>query len=402
LRKNDLGSILFLDLQLFTVPTRIIQIVVEKTPSELIFENARNVNLGDIIYIEGEKYITKRGVESILAKRVEYITRNKSTKFLGRKKNRTQIYKEKYMQLSTNPEEFEYQAFIHELIFQIRKSLYKREFIEFDTGILRSQYDGGLSKPFETFSNALNKKLYLRASMEISLKKLLAAGYPKIFEIGRVFRNEGYNRKISPEFILLECYEVFSDYKQMEKLLEEIIKESVNETVKKYPSFKEATKSILSSWERTDFDTLVNRLYEEHNESSIEFYEKEEKRKILKNVITKVKTPTIITNLPSDIFIFSKTSENGTAEASIFAAYGEYISDIYTDENDPDIIEKRLLKQSQISGNSINESLIELLKFGVLPSAGFGIGLNRLFLVIRKIKGLSHDIRDAFIYRPLD
>jgi lysyl-tRNA synthetase class 2 len=401
LRKNDLGGILFLDLQLFTVPPRSIQIVIEKTLSDLIFEDAKNINLGDIIYVEGEKYTTKRGVESILAKRVEYVTHNKSTEFMGRKKSRTRNYKEKYMQLSTNPKEFEYQAFIHELTFQIRKSLYERDFIEFDTGILRSEYDGGLSKPFETFSNALNKKLYLRASMEISLKKLLAAGYPKVFEIGRVFRNEGYNRKISPEFTLLECYEAFSDYRKMEKLLEEIIKESIRRTIKKYPNFEEAVKPLLGDWERIDFNTLVNKLYG-GDELSIGFPTKEENRKLLKSIIAKVESPTIITNLPSDIFIFSKTSKNDKAEASVLAAYGEYISDIYTDENDPDIIEKRLLEQSQISGNPINESLIKLLKFGVPPSAGFGVGLNRLFLIIRKMKGLSDDIRNAFIYRPLE
>jgi len=402
LRKNDLGGILFLDLQLFTVPPRSIQIVIEKTLSDLIFEDAKNINLGDIIYVEGEKYTTKRGVESILAKRVEYVTHNKSTEFMGGKKSRTLNYKEKYMQLSANPEEFEYQAFIHELTFQIRKSLYERDFIEFDTGILRSEYDGGLSKPFETFSNALNKKLYLRASMEISLKKLLAAGYPKVFEIGRVFRNEGYNRKISPEFTLLECYEAFSDYRQMEKLLEEIIKESIRRAIKKYPNFEEAVKPLLGDWERMDFDTLVNKLYEGRDELSIGFPTKEENRKLLKSIIAKVESPTIITNLPSDIFIFSRTSKNDKAEASVLAAYGEYISDIYTDENDPDIIEKRLLEQSQISGNPINESLIKLLKFGVPPSAGFGVGLNRLFLIIRKMKGLSDDIRNAFIYRPLE
>lgn len=397
IRKNNIGNILFFDIHTYSGKY---QVIFEKNSCNTdIFNYAKTLKVGDVISLRGEKYTTKRGTESILATDFQCIMRTKSNNFVGIKKSKHQLYKERCMELATNEEKFEYYKFTSRLIFELRKALYDRDFLEFDTGILRSTYDGGLSEPYETYSKGIGKKLYLRPTMEIRLKELLAAGYEKIFEIGRVFRNSGYNRKTSPEFTLLECYKTFTDYKSMEKLLEEIVKESLSKTVEKYKKYKKEASYILEPWKRISF-------FEIRNESDKKMPKEENKydtiKKYIKNtVIPQIKKPTIIADMPLILFPLAKAQKTNpsVAEASILIIDGEYIADIYTDENDPKIIKDRLIAQSRIKNAPINQHFIDVLKFGIPPSSGFGLGINRLLLTLRG--NVPKDIRDTFIFRPL-
>jgi len=418
--KRIIGKIIFLNLR---DQSGSIQLICNRNVyDERLFSIITAVKTGDIISAEGETCFSNTNEKSLLLKSCSILRRNQTINFIGYKKTqRKNQYKERYLELSVNQGKFKYYTDCSRLIFRIRESLYNRGFLEFDTGILQSCFEGGLVKPFETYSRAICKNFYLRAALEIKLKQLLASGYEKIFEIGRVFRNVGFNSQTSPEFILLECYQAFSDYHDMINLVETVIKEALLKIFgEKVDAQTDRMASLLKPWKKINFAEIMQ---EKINKEISSFRNKNNLKKILsehglttatgategqmirkileKLIISKITFPTFITEIPLTAFPLAKTfSKNEEiSEGAILVIDGEFVGDIYTDENDPEIIKDRLIEQTKKVGRPVNENFINLLRFGVPPSAGFGLGINRLLLVVRD--DWEKDIRETFVFPPL-
>ncbi|MCK5633121.1 hypothetical protein KAH94_05190 [bacterium] len=415
--KRKIGKIIFFVLR---DQSGSIQLICSKDVChEKLFSIAETIEEGDIISVEGETTFSKTNEKSLFIKNCTILRKCQMTDFIGSKKTKGSGYREKFIEISVNQEKSEYYANCSQIISQIRGSLCSRGFLEFNTGILHSHFEGGLAQPFETHLKARNKKLYLRPALEIKLKQLLASGYEEVFEVGNVFRNEGFNSRNSPEFIVLECYKAFSDCNDMMSLFEIIIKEAILKVFDESNICKsERLKDLLEPWKRVSFAQVLNetggerdsfqrkdelqRILSTHEFTSAYAAEGQMVRKVLeKIIIPKITFPTYITEIPLSAFPLTKaSSENeGTSEGAILVIDGEFVGDIYTDENDPEIIENRLIEQSKQTGKPINESLVDLLKFGLPPSAGFGLGVNRLLLILRG--NWKKDIQETFVFPPL-
>lgn len=420
-----IGKRFFRDILFFTLKDQsgAMQLIFDRSASgEKIFTIGETIRVGDIILIKGDGYVTKKHEESLLVKECSVLNRNQTLDFIGFKKAKKPLYRKKYIELAVNQEKFKYYADCSSLIFEIRQSLRSRGFLEFDNGILQSSLEGGSAKAFETHCKSLDKKLYLRSTGEIKLKQIIASGYEKFFEIGRLFRNEGFNTKSSPEFTLLDCYWVFSDYRNMMDLFEAVIKEATVKTFGKFnPQTPDRITNLLKPWDRISFRKILQeklnedmsflrdqnglrRILSEHGINLSAHTTKAQMiRKILeKIVIPKIVFPTYITEIPLEAFPLAKASSKNKeiSEGAILAIDGMFVGDTYTDENNPDIMRKRLIQQSKETGKPINENFIDLLKFGVPTSSGFGLGINRLLLIFRG--NWEKDIRETFISPPLD
>jgi len=398
------------------------QLIFDRNISgEEIFTMGKKIKLGDIILVKGKCYITKKNEKSLLVKECSVLTHNQTPGFIGFKKvKKTPFHKERYIELAGNQEKFKYHADCSSLIFYVRQALYNRGFLEFNTGILQSHFEGGLAEPFETYLKARNKKLYLRPTTEIKLKQLLASGYEKIFEIGNLFRNEGFSSKSSPEFILLDCYWAFKDYHDMMILFETVIKEAALKTFGKFDAqTPQRVTNLLEPWKKKSFTQVLQEML---NEEVSSFRDKNNLKRILlehrinpstcrtegemirrileKIIIPKTIFPTYITEIPLAALPLAKASSKNEeiSEGAILAIDRMFVGDVYTDENDPDIMKGRLIEQSRATGKPVNENFINLLKFGVPPSAGFGLGVNKLLLVFRGNWG--KDVRETFVFPP--
>jgi lysyl-tRNA synthetase class 2 len=407
--KRNMRNIVFFTLR---DRTDFIQLIWEKYANNL---NMTMTNEGDIVYVEGKNTFSETGEKSLLLSKVDIITKTQIKGGIREKCKQKKTCNGKIIDNILNQEKSQYYADCSHVVLQIRKNLYDQDFLEFNTGILHSSFDGGYSQPFETFLEKGKRRLYLRPTLEIRLKQLLASGYEKVFEIGNVFRNGSFNSRNSPEFVLLECYQAFADYNIMMEILEKTVKNSIQNVF----SEKEYTirvKQILGIWEKKSFLELINKINKNVqgiNSNDLKNFlvsqglttnfldEGQLVRTIIQKIlIPRIENPTYITDLPLSVFPLAKSSNhNKKSEAAILAFDGEFLGEVYTDENNPQIIESRLNKQMVLSGRKSNIDFIELLRFGLPPSAGFGLGINRLLLTFRG--DWKKDIQETFVFRPL-
>ncbi|MBD3208362.1 MAG: hypothetical protein GF370_02835 [Candidatus Nealsonbacteria bacterium] len=419
--KRSFSKILFLDLK---DQSGIIQIIFERSESGLkILNEGQEIALGDIILVKGETYLTKRNEQSLLIKDFLILNKNRDPYFFGFKRaKRSNLYEDKYKELAVDQEKFRYYINCSSLKFGIRKALFDRGFLEFDTGILQSRLEGGFAHPFKTYCRSLDRNLYLRMTGEIKLKQLLASGYEKIFEMGKIFRNEGFSFKSSPEFTLLDCYWALSNYHKMMELFESIIKETVSDTFGKI-EFRTSNGiiNLAQCWRRVSFEKIAKEILGEdlsflEDENKIRYtllqkgvknFTSETKEQMVRKligkiVIPKIITPTYITDVPAIALPLAKVSPENKklSEGAFLVIDGLFVGDTYNDENDPGVMKEKLISQTKNTGKPLNDHFLDLLEFGIPPSAGFGLGINQLLLLFRG--NIQSDIRKTSICSPLN
>ena len=210
---RDIGKIIFSSLQ---DDSGKIQIILQEkeTPEKEIKFFKKYIDTGDIVGVEGTILRTKRGELSVLAKKIQILS--KALLPLPEKwhglQDKEERYRKRYLDLIMNPELKEIFIKRAETIKALREFLLNRSFIEVDTPILQSIYGGALAKPFKTHYNVYNRDVYLRIAPELYLKRLIVGGYEKVFEFAKCFRNEGVDRSHNPEFTNLEFYQAYIDY----------------------------------------------------------------------------------------------------------------------------------------------------------------------------------------------
>jgi lysyl-tRNA synthetase, class II len=424
--KRDLGKIAFAKLK---DSSGEIQIVFqdEKTPGEVFKFFKKYIDTGDFIGIEGKIFKTKTKETSVLIEKIEILSKAilpLPEKFHGLK-DKEERYRKRYLDLIMNfevKEVFEKRAFIIDIV---RDFLKKREFLEVETPALQSVYGGASARPFETNLNALKVKLFLSISPEIYLKKLIVGGFERVFTICKNFRNEGIDQSHNPEFTMMEYYVAYEDYnfhiKFTEELfdllrkklgLREIIEYQGKEINLKTPFKKIKFRDLLIKEIGIDIDKVDNfiKLKEEINKRKIKEVEIGDCRhygalldEIYKRVVRpRIIQPTFLTHYPVEMIALAKRNEKDPRKINTVQLIidGVEIVKSYDELNDPVDQEERLKEQASLLKKGDNEAMpmdedfINSLKVGMPPTAGYGLGIDRLVMLLTN----QPSIRDVILF----
>jgi lysyl-tRNA synthetase, class II len=402
-----------------------IQIYVRKDAvgedSYAIFDSA---DLGDIVGITGTIFKTKVGELSVKAKQFELLTKSLRPlpdKFHGLK-DVEQRYRQRYLDLIMNPESKQTFIMRSKIIQAMRRYLDEQGFLEVETPMMHAIAGGAAARPFITHHNALDMPLYMRIAIELHLKRLIVGGLEKVYEIGRVFRNEGISTRHNPEFTMIELYQAYADYRDIMKLTENLIahiaKEVLGTTTVQYG---EHTVNLEPEWRRlhmvdaikeytgVDFwkqmsDEEARQLAKEHG---VEIKENMEFGHIVneffeQKVEDKLIQPTFIYGHPVEISPLAKKNDEDPRFTDRFELFivGREHANAFTELNDPIDQKERFeaqLKEREAGNDEahmMDEDFIEALEYGMPPTGGLGIGVDRLVMLLTN----SPSIRDVLLF----
>lgn len=415
---RDQGKIIFADLK---DETGKIQVVLK-------YENLKNFNLlkatvevGDFFEVKGNVFKTKKGEKSILAKEVRIITkvlRPLPHSFYGLKDIELRLRK-RYLDILFNEEVKN--IFYQKSIFwqTVRDYLKENGYLEVETPVLELVPGGADAEPFITFHNALKQNFYLRISLELPLKKLLVAGYEKVFEIGRVFRNEGIDREHLQDYTQMECYAAYWDDEMMMKFVEKMYKKIVKNIFKKAETvYLDKKINWLKKWQKIDFFEIFKK------ETGLDLNQAELKDLIKKaqelglpvenyfgrgrlidliykkTIRPKLIQPVFIIGHPIEISPLAKMDPLNSKKVKRFQvlAAGTEIGNGWAELNDPLDQRKRFEEQMKLrelgdkEAQMLNEDFLEALEYGMPPAAGFGMS-ERFFAVL-----MNRPIRETVIF----
>ena len=381
------------------------------------------LDIGDIIGVRGQVFKTKRGELTVRVENFNLLSKSLRPlpeKFHGLKDVEIR-YRQRYLDLIMNPEVRETFLKRDKIIKSIRKYLDERDFIEVETPVLSTIAGGAAAKPFITHHNALDIDLYLRIATELNLKRLIVGGFERVYEIGRIFRNEGMDNRHNPEFTSVEIYQAYGDYRDLIEITRGIICEAaiaVNGTTKiNYQgveidladtpqiSMNDAVKN------KTGKDFLSCKTVEEAREMADELGVAYEKRFGIGGILNAVFDakveedliqPVFITHHPTEISPLAKKNfdDPRITDRFEFFVYGRELANGFTELNDP--IDQRARFEEQLKqreagdeeAHVMDEDFIRALEFGMPPTGGLGIGVDRLVMLLTD----SPSIRDVLLF----
>lgn len=390
-----------------------------------VFAQFKTWDIGDIVGVRGEVFRTRRGEISIHAHEIVLLSKSLlplPEKFHGLRDVETR-YRQRYVDLIVSPEVRQTFILRSRIIAEIRRYLDSLGFIEVETPILQTVVGGAAARPFVTHHNALDLEMHLRISLELYLKRLIVGGLEKVYEIGRVFRNEGVSVRHNPEFTLLELYEAYADYADIMDLTENLFRTVAQKVLgdsvveldgERYDlsqpfarmTMKQAVKKYANiDWDETvDSDEAAKKLAKRRK---IEFEDHHTSGDILNMVFEKyaeenLRQPTFITEYPVEISPLTKRIPGNpgfTERFELFIGGGEY-ANAFTELNDPEDQRVRFEHQMKLKAlgdeeaNDIDEDFITALEYGMPPTGGIGIGIDRLVMLMTG----NRSIRDVLLF----
>ena len=388
------------------------------------YKDFKKFDIGDIVGIKGFVFKTKTEEISVHAEEVTLLS--KSLQILPEKYHGlvdTDVrYRQRYVDLIMNEDVKRTFVLRSKIIAAIRSYLNGQNFLEVETPMLVSNAGGASARPFETHYNALDEDVKLRISLELYLKRLIVGGMERVYEIGRVFRNEGLDTKHNPEFTLMELYQAYTDYFGMMDLTENMFRHIANEvlgtTTIPYGDVEidlgkpfrrmtmiEAIKENCG----VDFDQVADtaaakKLADEHH---VEYEERHKKGDIINLFFDefcedKMIQPTFIMDHPIEISPLTKKQPDDASKVQRFELYinGAEMCNAYSELNDPIdqrerfVEQEKLLAQGDEEANSIDEDFLNALEIGMPPTGGIGYGIDRLVMLLTN----SPAIRDVILF----
>ncbi|HLR36321.1 MAG TPA: lysine--tRNA ligase [Tissierellales bacterium] len=388
------------------------------------YNELKDYDLGDIIGVKGEVFRTKAGEISVRAKEIALLT--KSLQILPEKfhglKDPDLRYRQRYVDLIVNPEVKKTFILRSNIIKAVRSFLDNRGFIEVDTPILSNIAGGANAKPFITHHNTLDLDMYLRIANELYLKRLIVGGFEKVYEMGRMFRNEGMSYKHNPEFTNIELYQAYVSYEEMMELTEELISTVAKETLGSMVINYQGTEIDLTPpWRRLDMEEAI-KAYTGVDFSTINT--DEEARKVGKekgleidkemkrgHVINEMFEefceehliqPTFIIGHPVEVSPLAKRNPEDPRKTNRFEAFANTweLANAFSELNDPIDQKERFLaqvrqrEQGDDEAHMMDEDFINALEVGLPPTGGLGIGIDRMIMLLTN----QSSIRDVILF----
>ena len=420
---RDMGKANFIDVR---DKTDRIQVYVRSNDvgADLFKEFKKKWDIGDIIGVEGYVFRTRKGEISIHAKSITLLTKSLlplPEKWHGLRDTDTR-YRQRYLDLIINPEVKDTFIKRSKIISSIRRYLDDQGFMEVETPMLVSNAGGAAARPFETHYNALDEDVKLRISLELYLKRLIVGGLERVYEIGRVFRNEGVDTRHNPEFTLMELYQAYADYYGMMDLTENMFRHVAQEvcgtTCVPYGEhmidlgkpFERLTMiDAIKKYSGVDFTNITTleearAVAKEHN---IEFEDRHKRGDILNlffeaYVEEHLIQPTFIMDHPIEISPLTKKKPDAPDYVERFELFitGREMCNAYSELNDPIDQRERFkaqeeaLSQGDEEANRTDEDFLRALEIGMPPTGGIGYGIDRLVMLLTN----SPAIRDVLLF----
>jgi lysyl-tRNA synthetase class 2 len=363
------------------------------------FELFADLDAGDLIGVNGPIFRTRRGEVTLELHSFQLLT--KSLRPLPEKwhglKDVEIRYRQRYVDLIANPEVREVFRSRTRIIASLRALLDGRGFLEVETPVLQEVPGGGHARPFVTHHEALNRDLYLRIALELHLKRLLVGGFERVYEVGRVFRNEGLSPRHNPEFTMLECYEAYADYNDVMRLVEDMIVASTaaagrtsqityqGEEVSLAPPFRRARMAdlVLEHTGKQAAGKELNDLFEE-------------------DVQGLLREPTFVTDYPIEVSPLARPRDDDPRFVERFelVILGREYANAFTELTDP--IDQRQRFEAQaaqraagdVEAHPMDEDFLRAVEYGLPPCGGLGVGIDRLIMLLTD----QPSIRDVILF----
>jgi lysyl-tRNA synthetase class 2 len=408
--RREMGKLVFLDV--VDRSGRIQAICDTAVTGEL------EVHLGDVVGVVGKPGKSRRGEPSVLAESVKVLSRNTQPlpdTFHGLTDVELR-YRKRYLDLLMNEETRDVFLTRARIVTAIRKTLDEWGFVEVETPVLQPRYGGAFARPFVTHHNELDADLYLRIATELYLKRLIVGGLERVYEIGKDFRNEGVSFKHNPEFTMLEWYEAYADYTdtmaRAEQLVERVVREVLGTTT---VSFRGHDLDLAGPWRRVTFvesleqhelwtrdaDELRARL----TERGVDTEADKDWPQLLDHAFSHyvepgLIQPTIVHDYPVELSPFARPTAGDPTltERFEYFAGGMELGNAFTEINDAAMQQERFEQQSeQVEGERGDPDYVEALSYGMPPTGGLGLGIDRLVMLLTG----RESIRDVVLFPAL-
>ena len=423
------GKTCFMDMQ---DKTGRLQVYVRKDAiGEENYALIKMMDIGDTVGVTGTIFRTHMGEISIKAESIEMLSkalRPLPEKYHGLKDVEMR-YRQRYVDLIVNPEVRDTFVKRSQIIKSVREVLDSHDFLEVETPILNTIAGGAAARPFISYHNTLDMQVYMRIAPELYLKRLIVGGMDRVYELGRVFRNEGIDNRHNPEFTSVEIYQAFADYRDMMDLTEEVVVKTAEKVLGTTKIVYEGTEIELASpWKRI---SMIDAVKEYSGKDFTNVTDIEEARAMAKELNVEIEPsfgigkiinacfeeyvedkliqPTFITGHPKEISPLAKSNPENPEITDRFEAYiyGREICNGFTELNDPIDQKERFMKQVEEraagdeEANMMDEDFVTALEYGLPPTGGLGIGIDRLVMFLTN----SSTIRDVLFFptmKPLN
>ena len=408
--RRDMGKLAFLDL------------VDSSGRIQLIAQESQGLDLGDIVGATGKPGRSKRGEPSLSVEELELLAKIKRPlpdTFHGLTDVETR-YRQRYLDLLANEEtraDFELRT---RMVSAIRRYLDERGFLEVETPVLQPRYGGAFAEPFVTHYNELDADFYLRIATELYLKRLIVGGLERVYEIGKDFRNEGISFKHAPEFTMLEWYEAYADYADTMARIEELVESVARETTGGTQfTFRGHEIDLKAPWRRLKLlDALEElglwtrdeaELRSRLEERGVDTKQDKSWAQLVDHALShfvepELIQPTILHDYPVELSPFARGTDDDPSIVERFEYFvgGMELGNAFSEQNDADEQAARFAQQAaEVGGEPGDPDYVEALSYGMPPTGGLGLGIDRLAMVLTGREG----IRDAILFpalRPRD